>query len=288
MDAMISPVSSKGLFHVARFVGAALLPLCFSLHNPSLAVAGELERAAKCSTKGDTKVSKSIAQRVVKYAIKKYEIADLVDDAGVKNARKQVYAFLKWKLGNPSAVCAQYITAGQKHFNKAYSDEAAAALLGFDLPDEKAGRATFQLPPELVDFWMMTEKLQNTGKAYVLQYYYGIPAFLTKQILDTQTELTGKVLKKVGFNIPKKYDFPNETVLVTIEAKRNPEQARAKFQKVMDDAAKQEQAQVQPSGPSTKSPSTVGEEEGEEEEDMGEEGSKETKKTKKTKKKLPF
>lgn len=216
----------------------AIVLLLFSLGSET-AVAGEVERAAKCATKGDAKVSKSIARKLVKHAIKKYELADLVDDTAVKNSRKQVYAFLKWKLGNPSAICAQYVTAGQKHFNKAYKDEAAAALLGFDLPNEKAGRATFQLPPELVDFWMMTEKLQNAGKAYVLQYQFGIPATLTKTILNAQTDLQGKALKQVGFNIPKKYDFPNQTILLAIEARRNPEQARQKFQRVVDEAARQ-------------------------------------------------
>jgi hypothetical protein len=275
----MNPRSSRGdPSQVAAVLASLGLVVLCAFANGGLAHAGKVERAAKCATKGDAKVSKSIAKKMVKHAIKKYEIADLVDDQTTKGAKKEVYAFLKWKLGNPSAICAQYVTAGQKHFNKAYGDEAAAALLGFNLPNEKAGRATFQLPPELVDFWMMTEKLQNAGKAYVLQYYYRIPAFLTKRILDEQTELTGKVLKKVGFNIPKKYDFPNETVLVAIEAKRNPEQARAKFQKVVDEAAKQE-------GPSAKSPSAVSEEESEEEEDMEEEGSEGTKKTKKAKKK---
>jgi hypothetical protein len=176
---------------------------------------------------------------MVNHAIKKYEIADLVDEQTTKRAKKEVYGFLKWKLGSPTAICAQYVTAGQKHFNKAYGDEAAAALLGFNLPNEKAGRATFQLPPELVDFWVMTEKLQNAGKAYVLQYYYRIPAPLTKKILDTQTELTARVLKQTGFNIPKDYDFPNETVRVAIDAKRNPEQERQKFQEIVDQATKQ-------------------------------------------------
>lgn len=223
---------------VATLTCLTLVALCL-FSTSGVAFAGKIERAAKCATKGDAKVSKNIAKKMVKYAVKKYVIEDLVDEQTMKQAKKEIYGFLKWKLGNPTAVCAQYVTAGQKHFNKAYGDEAAAALLGFNLPNEKAGRATFQLPPELVDFWVMTEKLQNAGKAYVLQYYYRIPATLTKKILDTQTELTARVLKQTGFNIPRDYDFPNEMVLVAIEAKRNPEQERQKFQQVVDQAAKQ-------------------------------------------------
>ncbi|MGI0036602.1 MAG: hypothetical protein ACRD98_12120, partial [Nitrososphaera sp.] len=240
VKSMITSFSPKGLLHRAAAIVGIVGFMAGYLLTSDAAFAGKVERAAKCATKGDAKVSKSIAKKAVKHAIKQYEIADLVDDQTTKRAKKEVYAFLKWKLGNPSAICAQYVTAGQKHFNKAYGDEAAAALLGFNLPNEKAGRATFQLPPELVDFWMMTEKLQNAGKAYVLQHYYGIPAFLTKRLLDEQTELTGKVLKQVGFNIPKKYDFPNQMVLATIEAKRNPEQAKQNFQRTVDEAAKQE------------------------------------------------
>ena len=230
----------RRFLHVAAATLTLLMLVALCLFPISdVAFAGKVERAAKCATKGDAKVSKSIAKKLVKHAIKKYAIEDLVDEQTTKRAKKEVYGFLKWKLGNPTAICAQYVTAGQKHYNKAYGDEAAAALLGFNLPNEKAGRATFQLPPELVDFWVMTEKLQNAGKAYVLQYYYRIPAPLTKKILDTQTELTARVLKQTGFNIPSDYDFSNEMLLVAIEAKRNPEQERLKFQRIVDEAAKQ-------------------------------------------------
>jgi hypothetical protein len=156
------------LAHAVVATVSILFLALFFTQTFQIAFVDKTERAAKCVTNGDAKVSKSIAKKVVKHAMKKYEIDDLVNDESRKKARKQVYAFLKWKLGNPSAICAQYVTAGQKHFNKAYRDEAAAALLGFNLPNEKAGRATFQLPPELVDFWIMTEKLQNAGKAIVL------------------------------------------------------------------------------------------------------------------------
>lgn len=258
---------------LARLV-VALAPtvLVLILGWPSqTAYAGATQRAAKCATKGDAKVSKSIAKKVVTHAIKKYDIADLVDETGIKKARKEMYAFLKWKLGNPSAICGQYVTAGQKHFNKGYRDEAAAALLGFDLPNEKAGRATFQLPPQLVEFWMMTEKLQNTGKAYVLQKYYGIPAPLTKQLLDAQTELTGKVVKRIGFNIPKKYDFPNQMVLATIEAKRNPQQAKKKFELAVEEAAKASEAPGSVTLPPEASPPAVKEDVEDQEEDADEE-----------------
>jgi hypothetical protein len=239
---MVTSIPKGLLRRTAAIVGvAAFIAGC--ILTSDAAFAGKEDRAAKCATKGDAKVSKSIAKKVVKHAIKKYEIADLVDEAITKKARKEMYAFLKWKLGNPTAICGQYITAGQKHFNKAYVDEAAAALLGFNLPNEKAGRAMFQLPPELVDLWVMTEKLKNAGKAYLLQAFFGIPVGLSRMVLDEITKQEGKVIKRLGFNIPKDYDFPNQMVQATIEAKRNPQQAKANFQKAVNDAAKHEQSQ---------------------------------------------
>ncbi len=284
---MITSYISKGLSCRAMAIVGIVGFVAWFLLTADAAFAGKAERAAKCATKGDAKVSKSIAKKMINHAIKQYEIADLVDDQTAKRAKKEVYAFLKWKLGNPSAICAQYVTGGQKHFNKAYGDEAAAALLGFNLPNEKAGRATFQLPPELVDLWVMTEKLKNAGKAYLLQAFFGIPPGLSRLVLDEITEQQGKVIKHLGFNIPKDYDFPNQMVQATIEAKRNPQQAKANFQRAVDEAAKQEQSQAQVGGPTAHTSDILGNEEGEEE-DMEEEGSEQTKQVKKKKKKLLF
>jgi hypothetical protein len=257
--------------------------------------AGTSERAAKCATKGDSKTSKSIAKKVVNHAIKQYDLGDLTDDTTQKAARKEVYEFLKWKLGNPSAICAQYVTAGQKHFNKAYADEAAAALVGFNLPNEKAGRATFQLPPEIVDLWVMTEKLKNAGKAYLLQGFLGIPSGLSRQVLNEITEQKAKVIKRLGFNIPKKYDFPTPLLLITIDAKRNPQHARAEFQQAVEEAAKQEQSlTTAPISTTVDAPQSTErlEDDGAEEEAVAEDDAtvvkEKAKKTKKKQKKLRF
>jgi hypothetical protein len=49
-----------------------------------------------------------------------------------------------------------------------------------------------------------------------------------------------KVLKRMGINIPKKYDFPNTLVQLTIDAKREPQKTRARMQRAINAAAKQE------------------------------------------------
>lgn len=91
-------------------------------------------RVAECA-KGDTKQVKRIISKTIKHAKEKYQLTDgLVDDKDTKRAEKEMYDFLNWRMGSPSAVCGQYTTAGQKHFDKGYGDEAAAALLGMELP----------------------------------------------------------------------------------------------------------------------------------------------------------
>jgi len=109
---------------------------------------GKAERSAECA-KGDTKVERKIVSGTIKHAKEKYKIASLVDANDEKRSEKEMYDFLNWKLGSPSAVCGQYITGGQKHFNKGYTDEAAASLLGMELPG--GGRTEFKLPKRISD-----------------------------------------------------------------------------------------------------------------------------------------
>jgi hypothetical protein len=195
-------------------------------------------RSAECA-KGDTKVVREISQRTVKYAKNKWKIGDLVSDQDTKRAESEMYEFFKWKLGNPTTVCGQYVTAGYDHFNKAYGDEAAAALLGFDLPNEKAGHSEFFLPPAVVDVYTAVEKkVAVPMAAKALEAAYGIPAFISEMVLKRVADEEGKVLKRMGINIPKKYDFPNSLVQLTIDAKRDPNKAKLKMQRAINEAAK--------------------------------------------------
>lgn len=192
-------------------------------------------RSAECA-KGDTKVVREIARRTVKYAEGKWKIGDLTSDAAVRTAEQEMYEFFKWKLGNPTAVCGQYITAGYDHFKQAYGDEAAAALLGFDLPNEKDGHSEFFLPKELVELRLAIQKAAIPAAAMALEKAYGIPALVSRPLLNAYVEAEAKVLKRAGINIPKKYDFPNGLVKLTVDARRNPEKTRAALQRQIDDA----------------------------------------------------
>lgn len=136
------------LFKALSFGAIFGLPLLLSAlpagafsHKTLQEVAGNPGRSVECA-KGDTKVVRKIVSNTIKHAKERFKLTGgLVNDTDTKRAQKEMYDFLNWKIGSPSAVCGQYITAGQKHFNKGYSDEAAAALLGMELPG--AGRAEY-------------------------------------------------------------------------------------------------------------------------------------------------
>jgi len=104
-------------------------------------------RSAECA-QGDTKVERKIARDTVAYAKTHWKIEPpLTTAADVSRAEGELYDFMSWTLGSPSLVCAQYITAGQNHFNNSFNAAAAAALVGARLPG--GGRAQFTLPPKI-------------------------------------------------------------------------------------------------------------------------------------------
>lgn len=186
---------------------------------PAPVFAGKAERAKKCLTKGDAKVSKGIAKKTVKHAIEKWKLADLnLDEQTIKTANKEVYEFLKWKLGSPSAICAQYVTAGQKHFNRGYGDEAAAALLGMELPGE--GKAEVSLPPDFSQKLKDQVDAQGDSAAQSIEQEYGIPPEVSKLILDKLAKQAKTAIDRFGFNWPKGWDVDNRLVEGMIAARR--------------------------------------------------------------------
>ena len=66
--------------------------------------------------KGDSRTTRSVAGHTTAFAIKRFKIADLVTDDDVRRAQREMYDLLKWKLGNPTAVCVTYIGHGYGHF----------------------------------------------------------------------------------------------------------------------------------------------------------------------------
>src|SRR5262245_15850614 len=174
------------------------LPKCPQKHP------GRQNRVEDALKKGDAAISKKVAKHTVKYGIERFDLKGHFDDDAYAKAKSETYEFLKWKLGSPSAICAQWVSAGYKHFDVAYSDEGAAALLGFGLPGEKDGHSEFYLPPKLVDLLAQLVKAHGTQQvAEALEKQYAIPSFITKPALDKLVDEAAKILKRVGINIPK-------------------------------------------------------------------------------------
>lgn len=227
-------------------------------HKTLEEVAGNPERSAECA-KGDTKAVRKIVGQTIKHAKERFKLTGaLVDDTDTKRAEKELYDFLNWKIGSPSAVCGQYITAGQKHFNKGYSDEAAAALLGMELPG--AGRAEFKLPKKNSDELKArikdcakeiaakapaddATKDQPAGKgmegfserckqqaqklAQTLEDNYGIPPALTQRAVKQVAVAAANQVPRISFNMPKSWDVENN-VVKELMAKRRDERAEAR------------------------------------------------------------
>ena len=197
---------------------AADLPKC-PLKHP-----GRQNRVEDALKKGDAEIAKKVGKHTAKYAVVRFALEGVVGDDDVSKASKATYEFLKWKLGNPAAICAQWVSSGYSHFDKAYSDEGGAALVGFELPGEKDGHSEYYLPAWLVDLLAKLVKEHGTEKvAQALETQYSIPTFITKPILDRGVDEAAKALKRVGFNLPNDYDFPNGLVRAAAEAKANPE-----------------------------------------------------------------
>jgi hypothetical protein len=198
--------------------------------NPAKAA----ERSVGAALEGDTKTLTRIVDHTVAHAIERYNLKGLVAKSDIDRAHTEMYDFLKWKLGSPSAVAAQYATAGYEHFDRAYSDEAGAALLGFELPREKGGHAEFIIPPALIQLRLMVQKATIPLAAKVLQDTYGIPAFISSMVLNACAESEARMLKRIGINLPHDYDFPDGLIKLTMDARRDPEGTRSRLQKLID------------------------------------------------------
>lgn len=121
--------------------------------------AGREYRVKRLTLEGDSKVTKSVAGHAVLYARERYALQDITTQADIDRATREVYDFLTYKVGNPSLVAAQWVSAGYQHFDS-HADEAAAALLGMELlgPAQQV-----RFPREISD-WLKT-KVDSLGQA---------------------------------------------------------------------------------------------------------------------------
>jgi hypothetical protein len=205
---------------VARAVILSSLVIGLTLTAAETVHATKADRTKQCVTKGDAATSVRISHNVVKAAIEKWKIADLANDQAIKNAEKELYGFLKWKLGSPAAICAQYVTADTQHFVKGYGDEAAAALLGMELPDDQGKVAKFQ-KDFIAQLKAAIDKAGAAAKTK-LQDEYGIPPEVSDVIINELKKQPAIAAGRLTFNMPKKWDVDNRLVQGMIKARRSP------------------------------------------------------------------
>ena len=179
------------IFSLQMLIGVA--PAEAKFHKTLQEVAKDPGRAAECAG-GDTKVVRKIVSGTINHAKEKYKIASLVDANDEKRSEKEMYDFLNWKLGSPSAVCGQYITGGQKHFNRGYGDEAAASLLGMELPG--GGRTEFKLPKRISD--QLKAQIKSCADQVAGSVAGKAPASPAPASRSVEGKLTAQAMEKVS------------------------------------------------------------------------------------------
>ncbi len=175
---------------------------------------------------GDAKMTKRIAGHTIKEAILRYKLEEIVAQEDIERGKKEMYNFLKWKLGGPGAVAGQYVSSGYDHFEKAYTDEAGGILLGVISFANKE--------PELVmPKWMQDYlKVQAGATGPAIAKYLeseGVPKELAAKIGQKVAEaLVAGVERNVAAFMPKSYDIDNRLVRAAIRAKKAPGMASKK------------------------------------------------------------
>ena len=203
---------------LAVAIGQTLAMLTMAVIITTSAEAKEHPRSTRVDQvrrHGDAKMSKRVAHHTVERAIERFSLK--VSEAEVVRADAEMYRFLKWKLGAPTAIAAQYISTGYRHFGNGYSDEAAGVLLGI---------VSFaDVEPELVmPPWMQSYLKTTAGNsdkaiaAYLTSV--GVPAPLAALIGTKVAAVLSKgVARNVAAFMPKRYDIDNRLIEEAIKAR---------------------------------------------------------------------
>jgi hypothetical protein len=173
---------------------------------------GEGDRTRDVFSKGDSHMSKSVADHVVNYAIQRFQLAAFVKPTDIERARGELYEHLKWKLGNPPAIAAQFLTAGYQHFDNAFVYEAAAALVNFQLPGEKNG-PDWKIPKAWADYLHKMAEADGSRLGSFLEKKWQIPHDEAYKIESKLTGAANNAIENVGFNVPKNWNIDHNMVL---------------------------------------------------------------------------
>ncbi len=184
-------------------------------------------RAESVAKRGDARMTLSVAGHTTTYAQQRFNLQGLITQADIDRViwikgdkgGGEMYNFLKWKLGGPAAVAAQFIGAGYEHFDRAYSDEAAAILLGIISVGQ--GQPELKMPPWMVEYLKKGAGQSKQAVSNYLQKEWSLDAATADTIGAKVAEVAvAGVARNVAAYMPKKYDVPNRAVEDAIRARR--------------------------------------------------------------------
>lgn len=210
---------------------------------------GRQHRAESLAKRGDSRMGFSAAGHSVRYAIHRYGISDIVKEADIARADKDMYEFLKWKTGSASLLAAQWLTAGYQHYDS-HADEAAASLLGYDLPGPKH---QLRLPKELATYIkQQTDSAATETNSEICDAMFssesggsstpgaagtttsgeetsgsGIGGFVCEGLVELARKATHEFYKKLSISGDMlmgrtKFDIKDEVITQMISLRRNP------------------------------------------------------------------
>jgi hypothetical protein len=180
------------------------------------------ERTMESVTEGDTKKSKEIVSHTIGYAIDHYKLKDIISKADIDRAHGDLYDFLKWEMGSPTAIAGLYTTAGYEHFERRFGDEAAASLMGVDHPGEN-GKPDIVLPKTVATLFKALVDSLGAQAAAQLQQQYGLPPAVSREVVGMLTGAGKQAIDHLGFNMPKSWDIDNRLVDAMIYVRRHPQ-----------------------------------------------------------------
>jgi hypothetical protein len=196
---------------------AAQAPRCTQDHP------GRQHRAESVLKRGDARMVLSAGGHATLYALQRYGLEGMFTDAEIKAAQEEMRDFLNWRNGSDAANAAQFVTAGYEHYDRAYSDEAAAMLLGL-VTVHRGKQPDFVLPPWMLEYVKKNIKDPKNAQEIgaFLESEVGIPQpFATQLAQRALNEYAKLVPEAVSLFMPKAWDVDNRLVEAALVARRN-------------------------------------------------------------------
>lgn len=214
-------IGAEGGARVLAVSGLTFLMTLGLTSLPTDAEAQGLRRARQCASE-EIRTVRRIAARTANHALRRYELKGLVEPADLERSRREMYDFLKWKMGGTTAVCAQFVTAGQSHFNKTYRDEAAAMMLR--LVNFAGQQPELDVPDWMISYLRLSmETLTGTSVRRFLseELGYGQPLPLDLMVEKVMDVFENQAKRGLKAFIPKSYDVPDRVVRNAIQVRQD-------------------------------------------------------------------